>query len=937
MSGNSQHGHEMSEAKPNPEEGLDLLLQHLGARREGLGSREASRRLAQHGANEIRRREQRSRLRDLAHQFTHPLALLLWAAAGLAWIAGIAAIAIAIVIVIAINAAFAYVQELQAERAVEALAAFLPALANVLRDGREVSIPASELVPGDVLVIREGDRISADARLISGDLDVDMSALTGESVPVYRSAELLEADIPPIEAGDLVLSGTTCTEGEARALAFATGMGTEIGRIATLSQRVQAEESPLEHEVRRVAWLIAAVAVGVGAAFIPVAVLLAGLSLGDSVVFAVGLLVGLVPEGLLPVITLALAVGARELVRRGAVVKRLSAVETLGSTSVICTDKTGTLTQNRMQATALWTPTGSRELDVSESDGAAGAPADLGDERGIGSLLRVMAVCNDARLGGEGGEPSGDPTEIALLEVASRWGVEVTEEERERRRLRRFNFDPALKLMSAVDRDADGTWVNVKGAPEAVLERCEAQLASAGEQPLSGPARARLAEVVDGYAGRGLRVLAAARRRLRPEDALPEKREQAERDLCLLGLVAMFDPPRPEVAAAVDLCRKAGIRIIVITGDHGLTATAIAGRVGITSSARVIVGEELGRMSDRELDSVLREDGDLIFARASPEAKLRIAESLRSEGLVVAMTGDGVNDAPALRRADIGVAMGLSGTDVARESATMVLSDDNFATIVEAVRAGRRVYDNVRKFIFYIFAHATPEVTPFLVFALGGGAIPLPLSVLQLLAFDVGTETLPALALGREPAEPGIMERPPRSRRDGVIRPAMLVRAWLFLGVICAALQMLGFFWVLNGAGWSPGDPTGAGEPLHHAYQQATTMTFLGMVMGQIGTAFAARTERASLRSVGLLSNPLLLWGIVFELALTALIIYAPPLQALLGTAALEPQMLLFAAPFPLIVWGSDELRKWLLRSRDRRSPAPASSRARRRVSPGGP
>ena len=399
----------------------------------------------------------------------------------------------------------------------------------------------------------------------------------------------------------------------------------------------------------------------------------------------------------------------------------------------------------------------------------------------------------------------------------------------------------------------------------------------------------------------------------------PPKSERRPRpDLTFLGLVAMLDPPRPEVAAAVESCHQAGLRVIVVTGDHGLTAAAIAKRVGIgTGDSKVVIGSEVDQMTDSELDSLLRGGEELIFARSSPETKLRIAESLREEGRIVAMTGDGVNDAPALRRADIGVAMGQSGTDVAREASTMVLTDDNFATIVAAIEGGRRVYDNVRKFIFYIFAHATPEVTPFVVFALGGGAIPLPLTVLQLLSFDVGTETLPALALGREPAEPGLMRRPPRERSEGVIRPGMLVRAWLFLGLICAALQMAGFFYVLGGAGWSPGDPTGAGHSLHHAYQQATTMTFLGMVMGQIGTAFAARTERASLRSIGVFSNRLLLWGILFELALSALIIYAPPLQSVLGTAALEPHMLLFVAPFPFIVWGADELRRWLIRRRE--------------------
>jgi len=330
-----------------------------------------------------------------------------------------------------------------------------------------------------------------------------------------------------------------------------------------------------------------------------------------------------------------------------------------------------------------------------------------------------------------------------------------------------------------------------------------------------------------------------------------------------------------------------------------------------------VTGEELERMSEDELDRLLAVGAELIFARTSPEAKLRIADALRAEDHVVAMTGDGVNDAPALRRADIGVAMGRSGTDVAREASTMVLTDDNFATIVAAVEAGRRVYDNIRKFILYIFAHATPEVVPFLVFALGRGAIPLPLTVLQLLAFDVGTETLPALALGREPAEPGLMDRSPRSRREGVIRRSMLLRAWLFLGLIAAGLQMGAYFLVLIHAGWRPWAPVGPGDPLHHAYLQATTMTFLAMVMAQVGTAFAARTERVSLRSIGVFSNRLLLWGIAFELALAAMIIYAPPLQQLLDTAALPPQLVLLTVPFPFIVWGADELRRYLIRRRD--------------------
>ncbi|MER7453019.1 cation-transporting P-type ATPase [Nocardia beijingensis] len=872
--------------------------------RSGLTTREAERRLIHYGPNVLRRRGRRSPLRELARQFSHPLALLLWAAAGLAAAVGIVPVAIAIVVVIMINAGFAFAQERHAEQAVEALAAYLPMRTKVVRDGRVAEVEATGVVPGDVLVVTEGDRICADGRLLDGGIEVDLSELTGESMPVYRSAD---AGVPLAQARELVFSGTSCTEGEARAIVFATGMHTELGRIAALSERVERDESPLEHQVRRVAWLIALISVLLAAAFIPVAMLGAGLSPVNSVVFAVGLLVGNVPEGLLPVITLALAIGVRDLARRGAVVKRLSAVETLGSTDVICTDKTGTLTENRMRVVVIETATGSHDPDAIFGKRDAT----------LSRVTEAMVACNNARLT-DAGSPVGDPTELALLAAAAALHKQGLIGQRERFRQRLFHFDPIRKRMSTVDADETGRLrVHAKGAPESLLPLCTAELGADGSiRPLSEQRRAQLDERVDSRAKQGLRMLAVAERDL-GASAAPQDRDQAEKDLVLLGVVAMEDPPRPGVAEAVRLCHAAGIRIIVITGDHGLTAGAVADQLGITRGRpKVISGTELDRMSEAELDRLLAGPTELIFARSSPEAKLRIADALRAAGHVVAMTGDGVNDAPALRRADIGVAMGRSGTDVAREAATMVLTDDNFATIAAAIQAGRRVYDNIRKFICYIFAHTTPEVTPLLVFALSGGAIPLPLTVMQLLAFDVGTETLPALALGREAAEPGLMHRPPRKRSESVIRTPMLLRAWLFLGVIAAVLAMAGFFFVLLRGGWHPGDPTGPGTPLHHTYQQATTMTFFGMVAGQIGTAFAARTDRASLRSIGVLSNRLLLWGIGFELALAAVIIYLPVLQNLLGTAALTPAMLAFTLPYPFIVWGADELRRWLLRRR---------------------
>jgi calcium-translocating P-type ATPase len=905
--------HEAPEAlfPGDPREPVDLLLKRLRATPQGLSGREAARRLVAHGPNELQRRRTRQWPRELARQLTHPLALLLWVAAVLALVGVSGVLAAAIVAVILLNAFFAFFQERQAERAVEALAQYLPQRATVQRDGRRLEVVARELVPGDLLLLEAGDRISADARLLDGAVEVDLSTLTGESMPAYRAAGA-SGPGPLLEARDVVFSGTSVTGGDAHALVFATGMHTELGRIAALSERVEREESPLEHQVRRVAWLIAAVAIVAGLAFVPLG-LVAGLGFAEAGSFAIGLIVANVPEGLLPTITLSLAIGVGLLARSGALIKRLSAIETLGSTMVICSDKTGTLTENRMRVAGVATAGGGIETEAAD-----GLPVAAARDAAVAGLARAAAACNNAELADGREKASGDPTEVALLELAAAAGEDVKVGPRERARLVQFHFDPSLRLMSTVDVDESGSPVlHVKGAPEEVLARCVRVVEPDGEERvLDDDGRAVIDGLAATYETRGLRVLALARRTLEPDRPVPRTREEAERELSFLGLAALFDPPRPEVAGAVDRCQDAGIRIIVITGDAALTAAEIARRVGIADRPRVVTGTELETMSEPELDRLLREEPQLIFARSSPEAKLRIADALRDEGQVVAMTGDGVNDAPALRRADIGVAMGLSGTDVAREASTMVLTDDNFASIVAAVEAGRRVYDNVRKFIVYIFAHAPPEAIPFVVFAASGGLVPLPLTVMQILAIDLGTETVPALALGREPAEPGLMERPPRRRSENVISKEMLVRAWGWLGLVSTALVLAGFFSVLLRAGWNPGDDVDSGSPLHDDYVRATTMTFAGIVACQVGTAFASRTERASLRSVGLLTNRLLLWGIAFELLVAAAIIYVPALQPVFHTAPLGPVELAILAPFPPIVWGVDELRRAYRRRR---------------------
>ncbi|HWS15567.1 MAG TPA: cation-transporting P-type ATPase, partial [Candidatus Methylomirabilis sp.] len=866
----------------------------LSSRPEGLTREEAADRLRRSGPNVLRKPRGRPLYRKLLSQFTHLMALLLWVGGFVAFLAGMPQIGVAVLGVNLVNGIFGFWQEHKAEKAAEALRRILPRRARVRRDDGEVQIPAEELVHGDILVLSEGDHVSADARLFEEtELRIDQSTLTGESHPVRKTREAVTGSgLSRCEFQNLVFAGTTVAAGNGVAVVFATGMATEFGKIAGLTEEMQGEKSPLQREMERATRVVSAIAVGVGAIFFGLSVAAAGMRPGEGFVFALGMIVAFVPEGLLPTVTLSLAMGVQRMARRKALVKRLSAVETLGCTSVICTDKTGTLTQNamtvreirlggrRIEATGTgYRPEGTLLLD--------GKPIDAREDPDLAELLTVAALCNNARLlpldGSAEYEVLGDPTEAALRVAAAKGGIDGEAVSKRLPRSREVPFDSRRKRMATIHREGDRWAVFVKGAPGEVLQHCTRTRAGGTEIPLTVEERGRVARENDEMARAGLRVLALAGRR--SESAPDGTAEEVEQDLTFLGLAGMMDPPRPEVAEAVAKCHRAGIRIIMVTGDYGLTAESVARRVGILlgGTPRILNGAEMDRMDEAALEEALR--GEVILARVAPEHKLRAVSALQRMGHVVAVTGDGVNDAPALKKADIGVAMGIAGTDVAKEAADMVLADDNFASIVSAVEEGRAVYDNIKKFIGYIFTSNTPEAVPFILFAFSGGRIPLALNILQILSIDLGTDLVPALALGAEPPEPGIMERPPRKLSEHAITPGLLVRAYLFLGMIQSVAAMAAFyflFWTNGYAGRWTGLPTGGA-----LYRAATSMTLAAVVVTQVGNLFAQRTARQSAFRAGWCRNRLLWAGIATEIALLLLIVYVPALQGVFGTAGI--------------------------------------------------
>jgi Ca2+-transporting ATPase len=907
--------------EPTPALGLPAgeVLGALGTSPRGLSAAEARARQEQYGANELPRARRQGVWRQLAGQFTDLFAVVLIVASGITFLAyglerprdvGTLQLAVAILGVVVLNAAIGFAQEYSAERTAETLQAMVPHTCRVLRDGERRELPAAQLVPGDMVVLEAGNAVSADCRLVEAhELSVDNAPLTGESGAVGRTAEPV-AGGPVLQARNCVFMGTDVVAGSGRAVVFATGAATEFGRIYRLAAAAPRQRTPLQRQVASMARRVAAAALAIGALLFAVR-LPTGQPLADSFVFALGVMVALVPEGLPATLSVSLAIGVRRMARRHALVKKLLAVEALGSTTVVCTDKTGTLTQAEMTVTRVWAA--ERSYPVS---GVGYAPAgDVADAVAVRGVLRAAGLCCNARLvppsDRRGWRVLGDTTEGALLVAAAKAGLDLDAEEAAAPRVTEFPFDSSRKLMTTVHKTGDGFHAYVKGAPLDVLARCATVEWAGGRRPLTDELRSAVGAAADELAASGLRVLAAAWRTVPgPRPA----QDEAESGLTLLGMVGMLDPPRPEVTDAVAACRRAGIRIAMVTGDHPLTAEAVARRVGIVRGPApvVVTGDRLGAMDDAALDALVAEGSELLLCRVSPAHKMRVVTAFQRRGEVVAVTGDGANDAPALKHADIGVAMGASGTDVAREAAAMVLLDDSFASITAAVRLGRTVYQNIRRFLVYLFSHNIGELVPILAATFAGFPL-VPISAVQILAIDLGSDVLPALALGAEPPEADVMDRPPRSRRERLFSAAVVGRI-LFLGGIQALGVTAVFFWRIHASGISFSDFT-QDTP---AYREAITMTQAGIVVSQFFNAQAVRTDRQSVLKAGPLSNPALLGAGCLGIALMAAISYLPALQPVFNTAPLSAEdwaVLTAVGVLPLL---ADEARKAWLRHRDR-------------------
>jgi len=873
----------------------------LRSRPEGLDGADVAERRRDVGPNTLEVTEKFRWLSILVRQFTNFFTVLLDISAAICFVAdfiqpgeGMNVLGWALLGVSMLNALFSFVQEYRAEHAMDELKKLLPQKVMVRRAGADAEVLAGDLVPGDVLLVREGDKVPADARLVAcHDLLVNNAPLTGESRPVRLSADAVEA--PLIESRNLLFAGCVVLRGAGVAVVFATGFRSEFGNIATLSHEVRRKPSPLEIETAHMVRVLTIIAVTMGAVFFAYGVF-AGRSLWVNLVFMMGIIVANVPEGLLPTFTLSLAMGSLRMARRNVLVKSLNAVEALGAVHVVCTDKTGTLTLNKLELTHL-------------ADAAGG---DVTEPRARAAAIELALAASELRR--DGNRYAGDPLDVALADayVASGGDVDATMATA----VRAFAFDPELRRAAGIARRGDGAVFAVKGAWESIRPMIAHVAGTDGQTTVaSDDALAAADAVVQRLAGGGQRVIALAFRRLDCEPAADAPQASFERDLVLAAFLGLEDPLRPEVPGAVAQCRAAGIRVIMVTGDHPTTAEAVARRAGMVvdatpAGAATLTGDALQGMRRRELIAMLQ-SGLAVFARTTPEQKWKIVSALHDMGLVVAVTGDGVNDAPALKAADVGIAMGRAGTDVAREAAQVILLDDNFASIVAGVEEGRTIFANIGKFTNYVLVSNGPEILPYLIYMLF--PVPLALTVIQILSIDLGTDIVPSMALGREPPEPGIMKESPRGHRQGLLTLPLIAHSYLFLGLIEAAFSFALFFWVLTAGGWQWGQDLPASAPL---YRSATGIALASIVLMQIGNLFGRRSRLGSGLTRDAFANPLLVAGIAFEAVFSWAILYFPPVGAVLGTGPVAADVYLVAWLGPVLIFVLDYARKLVVRRR---------------------
>ena len=920
----------------------DEVFPLLRTHRQGLTDADARLRLREEGPNQLEPPSPLRWVHHLAQHLTNFFSILLDIAAVTCFVAeaiqpneGMAVLGWTLLGVSILNSLFAFAQQVRAERAMQELQRFLPNEVRVVRAGHERPLPADQLVPGDMIYLREGDRVAADARLVeSEELLVNNAPLTGESRSLAMTSSPAKGRL--IDSHNIAFAGSSVLSGSGRAVVFATGHRTEFGKVAALSRDIRRPPSPLQRDLHRMVRVLTVIAVVMGLLFFLYGVAV-GRSLWVNIVFMLGIIVANVPEGLLPTFTLALSMASLRMARKNVLVRGLQAVEALGAVHVICTDKTGTLTRNQLAIAAMLDPISGDDLSDETSVRALLTAALIASEvRDCGASEIASTATHASRIGSDliprvaanrtldhrhaTARWSGDPLDVAVAERFSELFEPPLALIAETRR--HFPFDLERRREAGIYANGEEIRFAVKGAWESL--RLLIGFIAAGDGQCVQATDERLAScdtTVHRAAADGRRVIAVASRALSELPDPKAKEESLEQSLTLLGFLALDDPIRPEVPAAVATCQAAGIRVLLITGDHPDTATAVARQSGIVSSQAahhdgpVILGSELETLQEDRLVELLRQ-GSSVFARTTPQQKLKIVMALKRLGHVVAMTGDGVNDAPALKAADVGVAMGASGTDVAREAADIVLLDDNFASIVAGVEEGRAVFANMQKFTTYVLASNVPEIVPFLLYV--ALPVPLALTVIQILSIDLGTDLLPAIGLGQEPPQREAMCRPPRGAKDGLLSLPLMATSYLFLGLIQAAWSLSMFFLVLVHGGWTWGETLATSDPL---YRSATGITLATVVLMQVGNLIGRRTTRRSGLDLGIVRNPLLVLGIVLEVAFSWAILYASPVQAILGTGPVAyPIYALAWLGIPLI-FGLDWGRKQVLLMIERPGP----------------